>query len=170
MYKTFFLVERTSLEREFIVYSMSAESIAVLVALSTVIITLAACCLKFKRKADRLYKLQSRRTQHDQVPLEHENVQSNIEGAYDLIDEETMIVAETLSRAEPSEGMNQRGGRQSATVNQERSSSSNSEGDISNSSSEGYLNPYQPVIEVDVHDYETLADENTMSKEISSGN
>lgn len=154
------------LKREIIIYSISAGSIAILFAL-------ASCCFKYKREAEHLYKSRSQRTHHDQVSAEHENVQynHNDESVYDLIDEENMVDDDTINNSEKShEHIDQSENRHSATV-EDYSSGSHSEEDVTDPSNEGYLNPYQPMIEVDLHGYQTLELEiRNQSEEISPGN
>ncbi|XP_071128029.1 uncharacterized protein [Mytilus edulis] len=149
-----------------IIYSMSAGSIVVMIAL-------ASFCFKYKRKVEQLYKSRSRRIHHDQASSEKANVQysRNNEGGYDVIDEGDMIDDAFFSRSKTSHEQNDPARiRQYASVNQGRSSSSYTE-DVCKTLGDGYLNPYQPIIEADVHAYRTLADETTdTSRKIISAN
>ncbi|XP_052089502.1 uncharacterized protein LOC127726236 [Mytilus californianus] len=153
------------LEREIIIYSISAGSIAVMVALGS-------CCFKYKRKAEHLYKSRPR-TNHDQTSPERSDVQyrRNNESVYDLIDEDNMIGDETLIHSATRSGRVIQTRTTHSVVDQDGSSSSHSEGDVIDPFSEGYLNPYQPMIEVDLHGYRTLSDDTThKSEKLSSGN
>lgn len=147
------------LKRELIIYSLSAGSIVVMVAL-------ASCCVKYKWKAKLANKPRSQRTHHDQVSSIQTNVPFNNESnIYDSIDEDSMN-----SIIIRSEYVNQAETRFSGTVDQDGSRSSISEGDVADSHNDDYLNPYQPMVEVDVHGYRFLAVESTQkSDEISSG-
>lgn len=140
---------------------MITGCIEVMISLSavnvTVVFTLVVCCMKYKRKAEYFYKLQSQRTHHSETSSEIANVHynQNTENAYDLIDEEIMIGGVTLVHYSPARDnrRNQNRVRHSLTVDQEENSSSNSEVDITNSSPTIHINPYQQMTDVDVHAY-----------------
>lgn len=154
------------LKRKIIIYSISAGSIAVMVALGS-------CCFKYKRKAEHLYKLRLPRTNRDQTSPEQSNVQysRNHESVYDLIDEDNMIGDETLMHSATGGGHVIQTRTMHSNVDSDGSSSSHSESEAINSISEGYLNPYQPMVEVDLHGYRTLSKDTTHNSEkLSSGN
>ncbi|XP_052089508.1 uncharacterized protein LOC127726241 [Mytilus californianus] len=151
------------LKRELIIYSISAGSIVVMVALGS-------CCFKYKRKAEHLNKSKSPGTHHEQVPSDQTNVQFNDESStYESINEDNMICNDTFIRSIiRDEHVNQ--DDIYLTVDQDVSSSSYSEGDVVDSPNDDYLNPYQQMIEVDVHGYHRLEGESTQKMvEISPG-
>lgn len=134
---------------------MSAVSIVVMIGL-------ASFCFKYKLKAEQLYKSRSRRTHNQQVSSERANVQYSRtnDGGYDVIDEGNMIDDDIFKRSVTSHEHNDlQRIRLYASVNQGRSSSSYLEDDVTKTLGDGYLNPYQPIIEADVHAYRTLGDE-----------
>lgn len=138
-----------------IIYSMSAGSIVVMIGL-------ASFCFKYKRKAEQLYKSRSRRQNTQEVSTERANVQysRNNDGGYDVIDEGNMIDDNIFSRSVTSHDHKDiERIRLYASVNQGRSSSSYLEDDVTKPLGDGYLNPYQPIVESDVHAYRTLGDE-----------
>lgn len=125
-------------------------------------VALGSCCFKYKRKAEHLYHSRSRRTHHQQVSSERPNVQHSRddESTYDLIDEDNMIHDHTFIRSATShEHVDQAATIHSETVDQDVSSNSYSEGNVEDPSNEDYLNPYQAMIEVDLHSYQKLTNE-----------
>ncbi|VDI47597.1 Hypothetical predicted protein [Mytilus galloprovincialis] len=154
---------KTFLNRPIILYSIIAGSIVVMVAL-------ASCCFKYKRENVHLNKSRTPRTHRDRVSSERSNAQyiRNNESAYDLIDEDNMIGNETLMRSIiRDEYVNQSITTNVAIVDEDVSSDTYSGGDVADPPNDDYLNPYQPMIEVDIHCYRLLESESTpKSKEI----
>ncbi|XP_071128026.1 uncharacterized protein [Mytilus edulis] len=142
------------LKRELIIYSISAGSIVVIVALGS-------CCFKYKRKAEHLNKSKFPGTHHEQVPADPTSDQFNDESnTYESINEDNMICNVTFIRdIVRSEDINQ--DDIYLTVEQDISSSSDSVGDLADSVNNDYLNPYQHMIEVDMHGYLLLEGEST---------
>ncbi|CAC5378205.1 unnamed protein product [Mytilus coruscus] len=133
-------------------------------------VALASCCFKYKRKAEHLNKSKSPGTHHEQEPSDQTNVQFNDESStYESINEDNMICNDTFIRSIiRSEHVDQ--DEIYLTVDQDVSSCSYSERDVADSSNDDYLNPYQPMIEVDVHGYRLLEGESTQNlEEISPG-
>ncbi|XP_063415162.1 uncharacterized protein LOC134697066 [Mytilus trossulus] len=140
------------LKRELIIYSISAGSIVVMVAL-------ASCCFKYKRKAEHLNKSKFPGTHHEQVPSDQTNDQFDDESnTYESINEDNMICNGTFIRSIiGSENINH--DDIYLTVEQDVSGSLYSEEDLADAVNNDYLNPYQHIIEVDVHGYRLLESE-----------
>lgn len=159
----FYFSDWMFLKRELIIYSISAGSVVVMVAL-------ASCCFKYKRKSENLNKSKSQMTQHAQLSSDQTNINFIDESsAYESINEDNMINNELFIRSViRSEHVNH--DDIYLTVDQDVSSCSISDGDVVESPDDDYLNPYQSMIEVDEHGYRVLEIGSTQnSKEISSG-
>lgn len=138
-------------ELRLVIYSMGAGSIAVILAL-------AACCLKYKRKAEHFLNTRSPRTHHNEKTVKRSSISRKNASANDLIGENTRI----------DNNVNQAGIRYSATDDQDwlSGSFSFSDDEISEHANEGFLHSYLSMTEVDKHP--TRLNDTTQNK-LSSG-
>ncbi|CAC5408574.1 unnamed protein product [Mytilus coruscus] len=138
-----------------IIYSMGAGSIAVMVAL-------ALCCFKYKRKSEYLNNSRSPRIHYDIETTQPENISRNNVSGYDVINENTMIDHHTLIRIGTSnEHLHQAGIRYPTTDDLDWISSSFS---LSNESEltppeDGFLKSHEPMTEGEIHGHGTLPNE-----------
>lgn len=124
-------------------------------------VALGSCCFKYKRKAEHLNKSKFAGEHHEQVPSDQTNDQFNDESnTYESINEDNMICNGMFIRSIIRSEL----GNQDdiyLTVEQDVSSSSDSVVDLADSVNNDYLNPYQHMIEVDMHGYLLLESEST---------